>query len=954
MAKLYKLTDGDKALIQKAQDENNPNWFTSWFLKSDSSGYYIKPDVLYKPYNGRFPEKYQEFIDRYHRMYSVWESLGKPDTFRHEDKTVKVRKSRDYKEPIFHMHFGAVMQQWQIEAYRASQRIKIILGGYGTADIDTRIYEADMRQYVSLRWCIQNNHAPTVLSKTRDGWSKVKASLPYWEGMDEMYRLVTNSGKVMYLGAGHRIMTARGYVHVRDLVPQDKLVAPNRLPSTVHDESACVQPDSGISADSQSDYQSHPRLYDEPLLQDQDNGLNAVPSQVGVQESIRYSLSGLHIQMGEEQVCTVPEYLRRGISDLDHTHYSTHLLVLQAGSTLQYREREASDVLVRPLQADRALQQSGDTSSLQYWQDILSAQPIDLAPSPASSNSDGQIVWSYDESKCNSPEPSDPILWLGQPYSKNHTSLLAPEFAPDSIDKLPDASQTTLAFGDSSSLDDDWQSHYTTYDELKEVEYIGLRDIYDLHVPIYNNYLAEGLIHHNSGKTFGAVLPMLYYAATIPGFRGLFLAPNSNQAKESWRIALQIMYGTPYMEKFLVGKNAKDPPSLTIGNDMVGENLIQTFPIDDPAGVEKFETLTLDYVVIDQAEKMPNIQEIRRVIGSRFRGQIMGRDIVGQMMFLANAKDNPELWDLFDEAEDDPDNIYAVQPATFDNIYITPEQLMNMEGYVGGTDEDVRVHIEGGRPLLTGEQFPATLQANIKSDILDEKMRQGLENHLPGFVHIKAPKKVGTVRWEMPPEQDRLYCVIADPGSDNPPKRNSAVIMVWDYTDFPGQPATLQAFNWVYGNHRPEPWITQYLEYVERYRAKTTNAFDSTAWQSGWQESLWAINRTIAGGMPLHLNHKSKYLIFTKRLCELGLLKVPSIQGLFTQLGRYVVPDNDKKLVQDIVMAFILSGGWLEHLMYGEPDQQEETEQHVREFLEGRYASEVGDRYNREQTNRYA
>lgn len=586
MAKLYKLTDGDRALIQKAQDENNPNWFTSWFLKSDSSGYYIKPDVLYKPYNGRFPEKYQEFIDRYQRMYSVWESLDKPDFFRHENKDIKVRKSRDYKEPIFHMHFGAVMQPWQLDVFRNNHRIVVILGGYG------------------------------------------------------------------------------------------------------------------------------------------------------------------------------------------------------------------------------------------------------------------------------------------------------------------------------------------------------------------------------SGKTYGAVLPMLYYAATIPGFRGLFLAPNSNQAKESWRIALQIMYGTPYMEKFLVSKNAKDPPSLTIGNDLVGENLIQTFPIDDPAGVEKFETLTLDYVVIDQAEKMPNINEIRRVIGSRFRGQIMGRDIIGKMVFLANAKDNPELWDLFDEAEDNPDNILAVQPSTFENIYITPEQLQHMEQDVGGTDEDVRVHIKGGRPLLTGEHFPASLQANIKSDILDDKMEAGLNEGIPGFVHIQAPKKVGTVRWEMPPEPDRLYCVIADPGTDNPPKRNSAVIMVWDYTDFPNAPATLQAFNWVYGNHRPEPWIQQYLEYVDRYRAKVTNAFDSTAWQSGWQESMWAMDKTIAGGMPLHINYKAKYLNFTKRMCERSLLKVPSIQGLFTQLGRYTLPDQ--KIAQDIVMAFILSGGWLEHLLYNEQDQQEEVEQFVREPRQGRYASEAEDRYTGDRVDRYA
>lgn len=44
-------------------------------------------------------------------------------------------------------------------------------------------------------------------------------------------------------------------------------------------------------------------------------------------------------------------------------------------------------------------------------------------------------------------------------------------------------------------------------------------DYYDLHVPIWNNYLAEGLVNHNSGKTVIACRKLLRLMDLFPGYR---------------------------------------------------------------------------------------------------------------------------------------------------------------------------------------------------------------------------------------------------------------------------------------------------------------------------------------------------------------------------------------------------------------------------------------------------
>lgn len=94
----------------------------------------------------------------------------------------------------------------------------------------------------------------------------------------------------------------------------------------------------------------------------------------------------------------------------------------------------------------------------------------------------------------------------------------------------------------------------SAYDTVLSVEALGEQIYYDLHVPIYHNYLAEGLIHHNSAKTYVACLKALWLCDEFPGNRGVIarkvarelrattmatfrkVCPPSAYAKGSWNL----------------------------------------------------------------------------------------------------------------------------------------------------------------------------------------------------------------------------------------------------------------------------------------------------------------------------------------------------------------------------------------------------------------------------------
>lgn len=453
---------------------------------------------------------------------------------------------------------------------------------------------------------------------------------------------------------------------------------------------------------------------------------------------------------------------------------------------------------------------------------------------------------------------------------------------------------------------------------------------------------------YGSGKTALGVMSMLVRAATLPGYRGVILAPSSNMTTAAFTEAVVTMEGTLYKERFLLKSTERPFPKITIGNSHIGsQNTIQFFPIGDAVGVSKILSLTVDEFFIDQAEQLFNFSEIIRKVGSRMRGMHKGRPRLGHMTFSANADDNEEMWDLFDEAERDPERVFAIRPKTWDNPFITDEQIIQIKKDVGGDEESIRVHMEGGRPVTGGEHFSAETLAKCKSDALDEKMDKGLAQKLPNYTK-KRTDKIGVYEFLLPPEPGRNYLVAADPGYDNPPNRNSAVIVVFDYTGFPQVPAQLVGFSWVFGNHSPEPWLAKYEELVRRYQAYLANCFDSTGPQAGYERLAPALNDIHAYGMSLSGGNKFVYLNHLKRMCARGLFQFPRIPALFHQLSKYRLPDD--KLRQDIVSALMIAAGWLEGVFYlSQEDAQMRNDRDSldRSFRDRNYGR-GGDRHMRE------
>lgn len=446
-----------------------------------------------------------------------------------------------------------------------------------------------------------------------------------------------------------------------------------------------------------------------------------------------------------------------------------------------------------------------------------------------------------------------------------------------------------------------------------------------------------------SGKTFAKLIHMLIRAITLRGYRGFALAPYSIQSTEVYKQALSVIEGT-YFERFLIAAPSKPYPHLVLGNDQVGRNVIECYPVlDDPT---KLRTLTGDEVLLDQAERMEDLDSFIRDAGTRLRGQVRGRPRLGQIALVANADDNPILWDWFDEAQVDPKYVWSYAPATHENFYLTVPDLYRFQRQVGRGEQARKQYLFGGRPIGGGEHFPQKSLLAARAEWLDERMEEALQAGEKGWVREEA-QKVGVHRWEMPSDPDGIYIVAADPGWSDPPFRNSPAIAVWKIGDkksntmFPNIPAQMVAFAWVYGGGDPNPWMEQFTEYCIRYKAIGQNGFDSTGFQSGY-ERLTDLKHLLPTPVQLTGGKKYIYLTHAKKIMADGNFQIPNIPHLFSQCAKYKLPDE--KLRQDIVSMLFVTAALLEPYLQMEIDGDEDEREYDpedrwdRPELEGREA----------------
>ena len=135
----------------------------------------------------------------------------------------------------------------------------------------------------------------------------------------------------------------------------------------------------------------------------------------------------------------------------------------------------------------------------------------------------------------------------------------------------------------------------SSLDYIVEVGALGEGDFYDLHVPVYENYLAEGLINHNSGKTYAFCLKAMYISATYDRNRGLISRLRWNKLQMT---TLKTFFKVCPPEAYAMGRRSDVGKSLTLNN---GSEIIWS-QLDDSEIMETIQGLEINWFMIDQAE----------------------------------------------------------------------------------------------------------------------------------------------------------------------------------------------------------------------------------------------------------------------------------------------------------------------------------------------------------------
>ena len=101
---------------------------------------------------------------------------------------------------------------------------------------------------------------------------------------------------------------------------------------------------------------------------------------------------------------------------------------------------------------------------------------------------------------------------------------------------------TPIAWQPLDKLDIGWaiacHDQKSYWDEIVAIEYVRYDDFYDLHVPIANHYLSQGIWHHNSGKSYCGAAWACSRALLAPDARGMITANSFGQLARSTVVTL--------------------------------------------------------------------------------------------------------------------------------------------------------------------------------------------------------------------------------------------------------------------------------------------------------------------------------------------------------------------------------------------------------------------------------
>ena len=441
--------------------------------------------------------------------------------------------------------------------------------------------------------------------------------------------------------------------------------------------------------------------------------------------------------------------------------------------------------------------------------------------------------------------------------------------------------------------------------------------------------MAEGMIHHNSGKTCGVAISAATWSAMTEGFQFMDVAPTSWQATLMYDAILRFAEAGSYGEKFITRIARKPYPIIQLYN---GSEMRFMTAQDDISRLRGWEG---DWMNGDEFGFVKTLRQTLAIMRTRLRGKTpRGRPRLGRLSVATTATDNPDLWERFDRGMDEgQENYLSFTVRTADNPHLSLRDIQLMEEDI---PEEIRaVEMEGQRPTGRGLYFPLHVVQSCEDWTINDLVYDAVEASVPGAVYEES-SRVGVTRIARPYLPMHEYLIVGDPGTGNLPRRNAGVILVFDITGFPfdsGSKADLVAFAWVSGNGRYKNFEVQYKTWWEYYRCGLCAALESTGPQKSYAEYAFTIGlrgqQMLVEETDMSGNKKMEALQAAIQIMQRGLFKIPFIRGMRTQLTAYELPDD--KLAQDIVSALMVAAAWLRrwriwNMVDGEPEQAENAD----------------------------
>jgi len=420
-----------------------------------------------------------------------------------------------------------------------------------------------------------------------------------------------------------------------------------------------------------------------------------------------------------------------------------------------------------------------------------------------------------------------------------------------------------------------------------------------------------------TGKTSGIAMSACTWAMSMPWFKFLNVAPKSWQAKQMYDYIILTSAGTPF-EKLIWEKPRRPFPAIYLKyqiGDQVCDSSLEFMSADrDATGILSWEG---DWINIEEAGLLDNLDEIVTAVGSRLRGSVRGRSRLGRLSMITNSWDNDYLWYYFDQAISDPDHYLSLLVSTRHNRNVTPEQLAKMIKRIPENEREQ--FLDGARPEGRGKYFPKEAIYRCESQLLGEIVENNVTAGHGGY-SLNKIYGAGVVGFTMPPEKGALYIELGDPGTGDAPARDAPTLMVWKVPlDFPMHPAQLAAFWWGAGNGAISPFVDKLLEFRKIY-SPVVCGVDSTGTQRNTAEMInihilglgeddFSVDTQTVGitGLDFSGAKKSGYLVIARMFIESHLMVWPrSVIGIRSQLSNYD-PARDKNIAQDIVVTLAMS-----------------------------------------------